>query len=245
MVDILLAVLLGVLTLITAYLGVHVTLHPAESHREKWAYKIGFTVCGLTACVLIGIQTYRNNAAQQQLQSEITHIQNDTVRIEKNTEQAPRVEVNVPPPSVILQDRQHSSSKPPEPDERLHAMTNGELKAETLRLARQMVMFERNLIERAASYSNSLVFENGRRAPENQTAKRIYDDGITVYNNAMLKQARALRAELWRRVGPVIADGSIEAFEPLTDKADRIDVEHLPISDAAMYLEKLAKRLPK
>src|SRR4051812_36349816 len=105
MVDIVLAVLLGLLTLITAYLGVHVTLHPAESHHEKLAYKIGFSACGVTACVLIGVQTYRNNAAQQQLQSEITHIQNDTGRIERNTEQPPRVQVNVPPASVVFRDR--------------------------------------------------------------------------------------------------------------------------------------------
>ncbi len=47
MVEIAMAVSLWVLTLITAYLGVHVTLHPAESASEKRRYKIGFCVCGI------------------------------------------------------------------------------------------------------------------------------------------------------------------------------------------------------
>jgi hypothetical protein len=84
MADIAIAVALGLLTLLTAYLGVHVTLHPAESNKSKWAYKIAFTLCGLAICALIAVQTKRNSDTQDALRQEI-------LQIEKNTKEPPKV----------------------------------------------------------------------------------------------------------------------------------------------------------
>lgn len=74
-----------------AYLGVHLTMHPTDSARHKWLYKAAFISCGLLMCSLIGIQTYRNNQAQDQLRAELDSIK-------KNTEQPPKVEItnNIP-----------------------------------------------------------------------------------------------------------------------------------------------------
>jgi hypothetical protein len=94
--DITLAIVQGALMLLTAYLGVHVTLHPAESDISTRRYKAGFAGCALIACCLIGVQAYRSNQGQAALRKQLN-------AIERNTKQAPKVEVNVPPPRVILQ----------------------------------------------------------------------------------------------------------------------------------------------
>jgi hypothetical protein len=101
MLDIAIAIFIGVLTLTTAFLGIYVTLHPAGSDRAKLWYKLGFLVCGLFGCALIGVQTARNNQAQNELKSQLG-------RIEKNTVEPPKVQVNlpqvvIPPPQVIFQ----------------------------------------------------------------------------------------------------------------------------------------------
>lgn len=240
MLDILLSVLLGVLTLVTAYFGVHVTLHPVQSHREKWAYKIGFTICGLAACVLIGIQTYRNSAAQQRLQAEVTHIQNDTVRIERNTEQPPKVQVNVPPPSVVVQpapsvlETGHSATKN---QTKLRSLSNTQLRAATLALAKSMRDFERNAIEQSIAF----IGINGQR----ERAQAIYSDNLMVYNNTLLVDAVAFREELWKRVGAVniTRPSEMEAFQKLPDNLT-LNTGHTPIANAATYLEVLANKLP-
>jgi hypothetical protein len=67
MLDISIAVVLGAIMLITAYLGIHVTLHPTESARSRRLYKIGFGMCGLAALSLIGWQAYRANKVQESM----------------------------------------------------------------------------------------------------------------------------------------------------------------------------------
>lgn len=247
MLDIALAVLLGVLTLVTAYLGVHVTLHPVQSHREKWAYKIGFSVCGLAACILIGIQTYRNNAAQQELHSEISRIQNDTVRIEHNTEQPPRVQVNIPPPTIILPRVSSDPSNSSAATQTLSSLTNYELQKNVWALTHRMRAFEKNMIEQMTAYSSSGVPQDHAVIHEDQKVAQIYLDNASVYNSTMLPTAVALRTELWRRVGAVNPDpdSSMQGFEPLPRDTILVDVERHPVADAAAYLETLAKRLPK
>jgi hypothetical protein len=94
--DIFIVVALGIATLVTAYLGVHVTLHPAESQKEKQFYKIGFVVCGVLISFLAGWQAYRNNKTQNELSQELG-------RIEKNTNEPPKVQVNVPPAQVVVE----------------------------------------------------------------------------------------------------------------------------------------------
>jgi hypothetical protein len=55
--------------------------------------KVGFVLCAIVTCALIGLQTYRNNVAQGELKGELS-------RIEKNTKEPPKVEVNIPPATV-------------------------------------------------------------------------------------------------------------------------------------------------
>ena len=81
--------------LITAYLGVHVTLHPVESSRAARAYKWGFVTCGIVACALIGIQEYRNEQAQDVLRKQLS-------QIERNTTEPPKIQVNVPPAQIVM-----------------------------------------------------------------------------------------------------------------------------------------------
>jgi hypothetical protein len=97
MLDIGIAVAIALLLAITAYLGTHLTMHPAETPRQKFWYKAGFAICGLVGCALIGIQTWRNNQTQDDLRGRLS-------RIEKNTKTPPNVQVtnNVPAPQIVF-----------------------------------------------------------------------------------------------------------------------------------------------
>jgi hypothetical protein len=102
MLDIGISVAIGLVTLITAYMGAHVTLHPAESAEARILYKLMFAACGAVACVLIGWQTYRNNEAQTNLKEQLA-------QIERNTKEPPRVQVNVPPAQVVINPPENAS----------------------------------------------------------------------------------------------------------------------------------------
>jgi hypothetical protein len=106
MLDIVLAIALAIFTLATAYLGVHVTIHPAETDKGKLAYKLAFGVCGLVACVLIGVQSYRNVMAQRALTAQMS-------RIEGNTKEPPKVQVNVPPAQIVMPPPAHTKNAAP------------------------------------------------------------------------------------------------------------------------------------
>ena len=97
MLDIGIAVAIALLLAVTAYLGTHLTMHPAETPRQKFWYKTGFAVCGLVGCALIGVQTWRNNQTQDDLRGRLS-------RIEKNTKTPPSVQVtnNVPAPQIVF-----------------------------------------------------------------------------------------------------------------------------------------------
>ena len=73
--DIIIAVGIAGLMLLTAYLGVHVTMHPVELARARTKYKIGFLSCALIACCLVGLQAYRNEIQSGALQQQITKIE--------------------------------------------------------------------------------------------------------------------------------------------------------------------------
>jgi hypothetical protein len=88
MVDSCIAVGIALLTLVTAYLGVHLTMHPADTDKKKTVYKVAFGFCALGICVLIGIQTHRNSEAQQTLLGQMKDIQLHALAI------------NAPPPVI-------------------------------------------------------------------------------------------------------------------------------------------------
>jgi hypothetical protein len=87
-VDIFLAVAIFLVTSATAYLGVRVTLHPAETPEAKRRYKIGFGVLTLAAAGLITWQSVLNRRETSELHAQLN-------RIQHNTEQAS--------PSAIIQ----------------------------------------------------------------------------------------------------------------------------------------------
>jgi len=134
MVDISIAVLLGIITLATAYLGVHVTLHPTEEPRQKLKFKLGFIGCSLIACVLIGVQTYRNGETQHALQVKIENLPKTiTATFEqyvKNT--------SPPPVSVTI-----PGDSRPAPPTGLVASVDGNIGASAAELNREVMDFLR------------------------------------------------------------------------------------------------------
>ena len=92
MLDIVLAIALGAITLVTT----HLTMHPAETVRARNLYKAGFVLCGIVALFLIGLQAHRNNTAQSNLKEQLG-------RIEKNTKEPSKVQiVNNPAPIQVV-----------------------------------------------------------------------------------------------------------------------------------------------
>jgi hypothetical protein len=63
--DIAISAALALLTIGMGYLGVHVTLHPAESPRARRWYKIGFSACAIGAVGFVVWQGVRNGNSQR------------------------------------------------------------------------------------------------------------------------------------------------------------------------------------
>lgn len=143
-----------------------------------------------------------------------------------------------PPKNVALSTRKASDE-----GSSLRLLTNRQLKAKSLFVAAKMKTFERTMQDKVALVSSGIVFANGKRASPNEESRKVYADEITIYNNTLLPDAIALRAELWRRVGSISPDRTMGAFDAQnTDIASVNRYEH-PISDAAEYLENLAAHL--
>lgn len=78
MLDIFISASLAALTMIMAYLGVHVTLHPPnESTRARRWYKIGFSACGVLAVGLVITQGVRANKSQKSATNQIAGLKQD------------------------------------------------------------------------------------------------------------------------------------------------------------------------
>ena len=76
--DIFISASLAALTILMAYLGVHVTLHPPnESPRARYWYKVGFFVCGLLAVSLVITQGVRANKSQRTANNQIASLRQD------------------------------------------------------------------------------------------------------------------------------------------------------------------------
>jgi hypothetical protein len=138
MVDVVIALILGFFTVLTAYMGVHVTLHPAESNREKLAYKLGFVGCGIVLCTLVGVQAYKNSQSQAALEAQVK-------RIEANTLVPPKVEVSVPVPSVTVTNQQLDYKQKGDPDKERHelaALSNKQTQLLVTAFAKKMRVFE-------------------------------------------------------------------------------------------------------
>lgn len=86
---------LAIVTILMAYLGVHVTLHPAESDSKRRAYKAGFFVCAGIAVALVVLQGARNGATQtaninamSSLQKDVKDAKTETERVRTDLEKS-------------------------------------------------------------------------------------------------------------------------------------------------------------
>jgi hypothetical protein len=244
MVDVVIALILGFFTVLTAYMGVHVTLHPAESNREKVAYKIGFVGCGIVLCTLVGVQAYRNSQSQAALEAQIK-------RIEANTLIPPKVQVSntVPVPSVIIKNQSAVYKTQGDSDKErleLSTLSKTQIQGVVAEFAHKMRTFESQTQSKMSADADALV-----KAEPSEHEKRDYADSSSVYNETFLPEALALRSELWRRLvrvpgANVQPSASLAAFSAqpavLPDNVPDLFEKH-PLTDGANYLEELAKEL--
>ena len=76
MLDIATSAALAVFTIVMAYLGIHVTLHPPnESSKARLFYKAGFFVCGCLMVCLVIVQGVRAKEAQRTAANQIDELQ--------------------------------------------------------------------------------------------------------------------------------------------------------------------------
>jgi hypothetical protein len=87
-VDIAIAAGLAILTIAMAYLGVHVTLHPADSPRSRFWYKVGFSACAVAAVGLVIWQGVRNGRAQSAFKADIADMKRDSKRARDDVQEA-------------------------------------------------------------------------------------------------------------------------------------------------------------
>jgi len=87
--DIALSASLAVCTIVMAYLGVHVTLHPPnESARARKLYKAGFVICGVCSVGLVIWQGVRGRDAQVASAHRIDALQDDVRAAKIETQNA-------------------------------------------------------------------------------------------------------------------------------------------------------------
>ncbi len=156
---------------------------------------------------------------------------------------------NVPVPSVILQNPGSLSSNKKNLglesyENPSRSLTDQQLKTKAFTVARKMREFERAMEKAAALNSSSLPIDFTAPAQTSKEPNGVYADYLSVYNNTLLPDALALRAELWRRVGAVTPDSDMTAFDKLNPEAYDAHPDRYPIRDGAAYLENLAKHLP-
>src|SRR6266404_374403 len=87
--DIILSAALATLTIVMAYLGVHVTLHPPnESPRARLRYKAGFVICGILAVALVILQGIRTGKGQRDSATQIANLRSDIQGVKTEAQNA-------------------------------------------------------------------------------------------------------------------------------------------------------------
>jgi hypothetical protein len=122
--DLVLAIALGALAAVTAGLGAHLAMSPAETRRAKIAYRSSFIAIGLSSCALIAWQAYRANQAAKRADAKM-----DAVIL--NTSQIPQLRVNTEqPPRVTIENKfDPSAFQHPEVQKKLSAADEKRAKA--------------------------------------------------------------------------------------------------------------------
>jgi hypothetical protein len=97
---------LAILTMVMGYLGVHLTMHPAESRKARRVYKGAFCSCAILMVILVVCQGIRASNSRSRLEGQIsdlreklthTHIHFNTNAIALATGDATRFKV---PPTM-------------------------------------------------------------------------------------------------------------------------------------------------
>lgn len=96
--DIVIAVVLGILTSVTAYMGVYVTLHPPEELKAKNRWKIGFGSVAIITVIVIDIQAYIAHKSGVALEAAVSR-EGEKTRTEVRAENQRPIQVNIPPVS--------------------------------------------------------------------------------------------------------------------------------------------------
>jgi len=82
-VDIAVAVALTLVAVLTAYMGLHMSLHPSESVRTGRRYKAGFIICGVVTVFLVWWQAKRNNDSQKETDRALKAVMESVVSIQQ------------------------------------------------------------------------------------------------------------------------------------------------------------------
>jgi hypothetical protein len=88
--DIAISLVLGFVTVVMGYLGIHLTMNPAKSRKSRNLYRAAFLILAFAAVGLNTWQTHRNSTAQKSLETKLdqvrlqqqhTHIRFQTVTL--------------------------------------------------------------------------------------------------------------------------------------------------------------------
>jgi hypothetical protein len=149
--DIVLAVSLGLCTIAMAYMGIHLTLHtPASARKRLW--KAGFIVIAIITLLLIGEQARRSNNFEKRVNAAIQKEGEKTQQVVREEGGRP-VNVQFQPPPA------------PEPED--------SLRKRTLALAGELEVFDRKRSKTFPGYSTEHMTPDEAQAAS-QTAIR-YD----------------------------------------------------------------------
>src|SRR5690349_75856 len=84
--DILLSVLLSILTIYMSYLGVHLTLHPADTPKLKRSYKLRFLIVSVAVIGIVIAQGIRNGLSQKESAKHIASLESDVAETRKQVQ---------------------------------------------------------------------------------------------------------------------------------------------------------------
>ncbi|MBV8897478.1 MAG: hypothetical protein JO051_13280 [Acidobacteriaceae bacterium] len=234
------------LPILLSVAGVVVSINAPKSHHRKWWYA-GLVVCGI---LLSALTFWQQAKARSSHDAEVAALNKRIEQLDFDVRSnPPKVQVTVPVPNVTITNPTQSTAlrdaKTRDDQNGLRSLTNAQLKKQTLALAERMKDFERIMMRCVSSGTSSIVFLDGAPTKDTKESLDVYAAQATVYNNTLLPQAIAFRAELWRRVGAINPDSDMRAFAALPTKVDSVGFDSHPIQDAAKYLEKLATELPR
>jgi hypothetical protein len=129
--DVVIAIGLGLCSFYVAYLGIHLTMHPATD-AEKGNYKAQFTLIGLASLMLIGVQAYRAVSSSDDLKDALKKQGKDIEAIKDDNKRP--IQVNIPPIKI-------PSPAAQKPERHTEADKRAELKSEAVQLSAEIISF--------------------------------------------------------------------------------------------------------